>query len=818
MTMLKRRLIIPAQPVLVGERLAVVGPRNLPGTSRPPLLSFSGDGFVDAFLALASSMHLENSLQLPALLAWRDWSEPPEELLTPLGRPIYPSSIQREKPLGLRDATSSGEGDQRDSDGVPSADPPWAPPWLRKLYLPQHERFTVVCVDVICQRHGQPWLDRQRVKEAGMIVRRLIPDPEVSRERWEDWFPATDGEGSWQERFDHDLRPLGMQVDPSAGLDPGEAGLHSHPLRPIPGEPDQATITPCRLFGYLPVFSAERQQSPDPAPSISAWQQKTQERLEALRPLLTDLAPARDDLLQLLNVTVLPDEPPNPACFYSQRIRESLPLSSAVAGIEQSIDAAASHLVGKAIRRLGAAALNGSRYERDVRQDCDDGETLWISPVGNSAKDVSRNDFNDFTVLPSDHITLLTNSGSLQNADWDALVRWRLRQAVQTHLVSPSQSGLAGDAWNLLLLAALVRARGHLLALAALIQKRLLAVSPGAPKTPEELEELLDEWNAFLENDDSDDSAEPEPAPAHFSLAALLEWVSLFRLGDGAVWVEGEQVLSTNSQDLQILEVRIREVLKRLQALHQHFDPLTRRLGEAGSTVRFALNELAITKQTEVLGFAGINPASTSLARLGVPLNESPAEGVLLFPGSHPTDAVLDGLKQRSQVIDEPNMLISAAEIRSQEQSTQLRYDSRHLYATWCWVRVSGRTACEREKVIWSQRSEPFSIADPLDLLGSRPVALSMPDLPKLVKGLGRMVRAQAKPFASVRTPPQSGFSVRGDLSGISRRFGLGGSCSFGIPVFTICALVLFSIVFSILSVILQWLPMLQICTPSSED
>ena len=296
-------------------------------------------------------------------------------------------------------------------------------------------------------------------------------------------------------------------------------------------------------------------------------------------------------------------------------------------------------------------------------------------------------------------------------------------------------------------------------------------------------------------------------------MAALLEWVSLFRRGDGAVWVEGEQVLSTNSQDL-----RIREVLKRLLALHQHFDPLTRRLGEAGSTVRFALNELAITKQTEVLGFAGINPASTSLARLGVPLNESPAEAVLLFPGSHPTDVVLDGLKQRSQVIDEPNMLISAAEIRAQEQSTQLRYDSRHLYATWCWVRVSGRTACEREQVIWSQRSEPFSIADPLDLLGSRPVALSMPDLPKLVKGLGRMVRAQAKPFASVRTPPQSGFSVGGDLSGISRRFGLGGSCSFGIPVFTICALVLFSIVFSILSVILQWLPMLQICTPSSED
>ena len=47
---------------------------------------------------------------------------------------------------------------------------------------------------------------------------------------------------------------------------------------------------------------------------------------------------------------------------------------------------------------------------------------------------------------------------------------------------------------------------------------------------------------------------------------------------------------------------------------------------------------------------------------------------------------------------------------------------------------------------------------------------------------------------------------------------GLGGSCSFGIPVFTICALVMFSIVFAVLSLVLRWLPFLQICTPHSDD
>jgi hypothetical protein len=788
---------------MVAEQLRVVGPRNLPAASRPPLLSFSSDGFMDSFLALAGSEHPEGSLELPTLFAWRDWSEPPEALLTPQGQANYPiGTMRREKPIGLRDATSTGPGDQRDPDGVPSADPPWAPPWLRKLYLPQHERFTVVSVDVICQRHGQPWLDRRRVKGAGMIVRRFRPAAEASRECWEDWFPGADGEGSWQERFDADLRPLQLQVDSSFGLDPLQAGLDSHPLRLIPADPDPQRLTPCRLYGYLPVFSAERQRSTAPGPSISAWQQRTQEKLEALRPLLPDLAPPRDDLLQLLESTVLPAEPEVDEATCRKEIRDFLPASD---DIDQSIDLAIVHLAGKAIQLLGATAMDSAHFEKDVRQNCADGTELWISPNGNSARDVSRNGFDDLTGVRQDLLTMLTTSGELRNTEWDGLVRWRVRQGVQSLLGPPSQSSLTVEEWSLLLVAALVRARGHLLALAAAIQKRLLS-SAGATQTDQQ----LDEWNAFLPADDQTGS---EPAPVLYSMAALLEWVTLFRRGDGVVLVEGQQVLGTTSTDFRILEV-----LTRLLALKQRLDPLVLKLGEAGSTVQFALAEQAVNKETQVLQLAGIDPKITSLASLGVPLSEAPAEGLLLFPGSHPTGAVLDDLKQKCLTIDGANALTSTEEIRALEQSTQLRYDSRHLYATWCWVRVSGRTPCERERVIWSQRSEPFRIADPLDLLGSRPVALSMPDLPKLVKDLGRLVRARAKPFASVRTPPQSGFSVGEDLSGISRRFGLGGTCSFGIPVFTICALVLFYIVFNILSLILQWLPQLQICTPSSDD
>jgi hypothetical protein len=48
---------------------------------------------------------------------------------------------------------------------------------------------------------------------------------------------------------------------------------------------------------------------------------------------------------------------------------------------------------------------------------------------------------------------------------------------------------------------------------------------------------------------------------------------------------------------------------------------------------------------------------------------------------------------------------------------------------------------------VWTLRSEPFSIADPTDLLGARPASIQMPDIPKLLRDIPRIARARARPL-----------------------------------------------------------------------
>ena len=53
-------------------------------------------------------------------------------------------------------------------------------------------------------------------------------------------------------------------------------------------------------------------------------------------------------------------------------------------------------------------------------------------------------------------------------------------------------------------------------------------------------------------------------------------------------------------------------------------------------------------------------------------------------------------------------------------------------------------------------------------------------------------------------------------MADTKRDFGLGMICNFGIPVLTICALVLFKIIFSILVALpsFSWMLLLKFCLP----
>ena len=192
-----RRLIVPAPRVDLREMIVTAMPCFLrppatppatvpPVPVSPPLLSFDGASFMRDFLATAG-----DGSNLPALLAWRDWAEPPTAMLTVVGAPLYPPSIRRATPLAIE--PEQEPANTLDTDGVPHGDPPW----LRKLYLPLHLRFTFVAFDPLCLRLGWPRIAGTRVKAAGAVVRRLVRDP--TQERWQDWISADGKRGLWFE-------------------------------------------------------------------------------------------------------------------------------------------------------------------------------------------------------------------------------------------------------------------------------------------------------------------------------------------------------------------------------------------------------------------------------------------------------------------------------------------------------------------------------------------------------------------------------------------------------------------------------------------
>jgi hypothetical protein len=777
MTQLRRRLTIPAQPLLVRERLRLVCPPMLHAGEGPPLLSYSDAGFIEDFLVLASRSEPIADEDLPELLVWRDWSEPPRALLDARGGAVYSlKRIRRVPPPGLREAIPGPAlGDPRTVDLPPGTGPKSEPPWLRKLYLPQHERFTVVCVDAICDRFGTPPLDRRRVKEAGMVVRRLKPTGDLDADHWEDWFPDGKGEGSWLERYDADLHLLERGEATPVQLDPVADRVQSHPLRLIPEDMDPRRITPCRLYGYLPVWSSERQRHAKEEDRRNDRQQTRKRLLAQLLPAWKPLGARSEPVLALLRLTLLP----GPAGTVK-----------AVAKPDQIDD-----LVPLALERLVKAALDPSRFAKDVQGDCADAATLWLGEGLDGAAD-----------LAMDWLRSASFSPSLVSAVDDQL-RQRLLEVVEIHLSRPADSGLSATQWSMLLAAALVRARGHLLALARAIELMLAASQPGFRCSAEE------EWLALLPGQLPAGSRPARPGAAVHSLGGLLDGLARYRQADGSVRIADQSPTFAMAG----LSPRVEAVLGHLLDLRHQLAPVARQLGAVDSSVRAVLSLRSKAMESALLRQLSLDQTTTDLAHLGVPLDEDPAEGLLVAPGLHPTSADLNTLIKRAASLDKEDKPFAEAVKNAEEASTELRYDGQHLYAVWCWLRVGGRGPCERERLIWSKRSEPFRIAEPHDLLGVRPVSLSMPDLPALVKDMDRIRQARARPYAAVHTPPQSGF-VAQDLSSVSRRMGVGGTCSFGIPVFTICALVMFSIVFAILSLVLRWLPLLQICTPTVDD
>ncbi len=814
MTRTPLRLTLPVTPRSSREQLRMVLPRNLwrepaPAATGvepagPLLLGFHGTGFMDACFAW-----LAGTGGLPPQKAWRDWCEPPAAMLARAGTPAYPATIQRGRPWGL-----GIESDRRElaADGVPMG----SPPWLRKLYLPQHDRFTVVVLELICLAAGWPPLDRARVKEAGLLVRRLRRGDPGGTEQWEDWIATDARHGSWQ------LPPQGWEQD--LGRDPASRpGLASQPLALAPttlaGMGKRSV-----LHGYLSLTSAE-QEVPESPPPVStrkdaadALNTRAENRLEALAasaPPAVWLPPAAA-LRTLLHDTVLGEAPTAAAVTIARKAASS------------ASDELLDRLLEQALRVLIERALANNLFAADVGGNVVSGADLWGQ--------------GSTSVVLEGRTSLQRPGIAVADANLDVLVRDRLQQLLDAWmsgqqlpiasqpLANPPQqrrNRFREELLPALLAASLVRARGCRLALARamnLAQAKLTddlndaepGPPPAAPRVrPRALHSLAD----LGEGLESFLAAELERGPG----GGLVAW------GPYAAPPTPSGAMTANERNQA--QARLRRVDNNLRVLADHYAPLEAQLAESGAELRSLLleraNRLESAIQTALralrtaVALPAAQPALPSLLELGVDLLEPPATGLLLLPGlgdipANRLSEIKDALAARYAAAT----ALPVAEALVASQLRRPRFDAHHIYAVQAWVRVSGRIPAEAERLIWSPRSEPFVLAEPLDLLGSQPQAVPLPDLPRLLRDLTRLRKAGANPFLTLVPPPRSGAEGGGGgLESLRRDWGMGTPVALVAPVLAIAGLGLLTSALRTLSRLpgFAWVRQVVVRSPAPE-
>lgn len=769
----RRRLVAPVQHLFAREELYTDSPAFLGSpTGAPPLLSFEGERFVEDLNAVAAG-----TAPLPFLYAWRDWAEPPSGMIGANRATLYGSAIRRHPPLSV-----APEPAGVDADGVPSA----SPAFLRKLYLPLHLRFTYLAFDLICRRPGLPRVARHRVRQTGVIVRRLIRDS--ASERWEDWITADGKRGLWFELAGG--LPADPAAIPAAAWNNREVELRARlgiaPTAPMPGleaahaAPLSVGSEALTIAGLVPVFSAAEQAGDDaPGPSeAQIAQQLADQARAALAEWWADAAALRQaiaaPLRDLLALTILPPRPS----------------AAAVASAQNAIAAhglnAATHLaafVQAAQRRAAAQLTPGTADTQPPLSPA----AFWTSG-GSGAPALAANDVQPI------------NLASAPAADWNTLVIEQLHAMADLMLAA---GGIAApsDAQAGLLALALLRLRRARIALLAALW---LQTGQPAPDLTGTVPDIVDsvagssprataasagaEIELLLGLDQN--RAPPEFAPDFAPLSLLLGGSS--------------RAIDTHRAGLAL-------------------ETVIGAIEEAGNAAGNAFAEELKTRRAaaaqQVGGWLGLGaPEAAKLRAAGLDLREQPASGLLVFPGPAPQTAVLDAMREAVAVRYEGAGGLPEArkEIRARSRVKRLRFDHDSIYAAWGFARIAGRDPCEGEQVVWTGRSEPFTIAEPTDVLGVRPVTIQMPDIPRLIRDIPRIGKARARPYSSFVTPRNSAITVGASPTDTRRQWGIGFICSFGIPVVTICAFILFSIIFSILIAIpgFTWMLLLKFCLP----
>lgn len=789
----------------------------------PALHTFVEDDFVSAFfsgVAATTGASWDATAWAP-LRGFRDWAEPPAAMLDSRGRRRYPASLGRRTPLdGEVWAAGGPDAAQSETEGSDLG-----APWVRKLYLPMHRHFHLVSAELYCDRYKAPPVDRRRVLGAGVVVRRVVPRADVVQ--FDDWIPGAEATGVWvRGAFDGSMRRTGSSgapVDPAALPDlafPDAAALKrrlglasnkplslgSAALAVMPQQsPDQRSLgARTVVFGYVPVWSSET-RAPESASAPTAPQLAHAAMHDVLAALpVAEVGEAMNELYTLVHAwagTVLPAAPSAPA------------VASARAAVEGYVHdpggAAITYGSGSTAEQLTTVLATGRGATIDA----------LLATVSGLAGTLVDGPY------VSAQLTAWFNSA--MDAGWTAV------EAVYV--------GAAGQEW----IEGLVQQRES--QLRVLIHDEILALLRPVP---------AGSWVQPTGTDRSD-TDDLLAALLRYSWRARYElavaWVTDVYGGTpppGADFVGDFQTLTLRALGSEIAvwdEATSVPAADRLPAWRE-LPPCPAGATSMRATHRACAALEAAFERYELAGaVAGVGYERAVAARVTgaaapwsslpstIDRAQQPVRGMLGFPTlwadatptpvsrPHPSggsQTVLDPTGAAVRAYDEVvgGAAAEAISIASSTASAAIpRFDQDSLYVIAVWTRVAGRDACEPEQVVWSAYSEPFRLAEPMDLLGLKPVSIRMPDLKEMARNVPRIPKAGAFPFAAVSLPPDSDASVESDPTiSAAREWGIAWICSFGIPVFTICAWILFKIILAILLIIpgFAWLLLLKFCIP----
>lgn len=753
----------------------------------PSILTFSTDTFIEDFLGALPTADGTWPATWTPLVPYRDWSEPPRETLDVTGAPRYPATIDRRAPLAGE--VLGPDGDTRLPDArtdISFARADTRTPWLRKLYLPLHLHFHLVTAQLVCNQRGAPRIDPSRVTETGLVVRRLIASTRaradgVTGERWEDWIPSPLGGGLWVELSGVDgqmartagpLDPTALPADLAfanitaeevlARLAPGDKPytLGSVKMSRVPPTLGSGAVHSA-YFGVLPVSSADTERPPVETALVDAARAKLKgAAVAAIDDAVTSAAgqaglAAFATTWNLVVEVALAEAPTSADVLLAKALIPSVPYA---------VTAAPS----RAVAGLLAAVDTGVAYTSAT--------TLWSAVAANAA--------------------LLQAPGSVRDAilafpdAYATVLRDELQDALDASTIAPDDD---------------LKLRGALL---VLVRRARVAL---------QLE--IDEQIVGDAAKDHALDADPVTDFLHVTVATYAAGIDAARLGED---LRASPPVQTTPRPVtwpapswepwaaSALTVHYVELHEAMVAAERAIETVCRAVEGAGAGVTAVIDGWAADVISDLTAAFGEDPR-----RRGVDPTIATERAVLVWPT--PDAAVAGALSAEvgAWYDSASNTTAITTEQGDRRRLVQSRFDHRSLYAVWTWARVKDTDPCAADQIVWSRRSEVYSLAETTDILGAKPVAFSLPDIPKLLKDVPRIPLAGANPFAALTLPSGSSVSTGEEMMDTAQKWGVAWICSFGIPVFTICAWILFSIIFSILLLIgFGWMLLLKFCIP----